>query len=83
MRRLAALDGGLDVPGPAAHHSRTAARAFGVLRTEYAARYTYYIGKDGTILFVDRDVKPATAGEDIARRLAGLKIPRREKASRN
>jgi peroxiredoxin Q/BCP len=62
---------------------RTAARAFGVLRTEYAARNTFYIGKDGTILFVDRDVKPATAGEDIARRLAELKIPRREKASRD
>ena len=62
---------------------RTAARAFGVLRTGYAARYTFYIGKDGTILFVDHDVKPATAGEDIARRLAELKIPRREKASRN
>jgi thioredoxin-dependent peroxiredoxin len=54
-----------------------------VLRTEYAARYTFYIGKDGTILFVDRDVKPATAGEDVARRLAALKIPRRDKAPGN
>ena len=60
---------------------RTAARAYGVLRTEYAARHTIYIDKDGAILFVDRDVKPATAGDDIARRLADLKIPRREKAA--
>jgi len=55
------------------------AGTFGVLRTGYAARHTFYIGKDGTILFVDREVKPATAGEDIARRLAELKIPKREK----
>ena len=59
------------------------AGAFGVLRTGYAARHTYYIGKDGTILFVDREVKPATAGEDIARRLTELKIPRRDKAPGN
>lgn len=59
------------------------AGAYGVLRIGYAARHTFYIGKDGTILFVDRDVKPATAGEDIVRRLAELKIPRREEAPRN
>ena len=47
--------------------------------SSHAARHTFYIGKGGRILFVDREVKPATAGEDIARRLAELKIPLREK----
>lgn len=51
------------------------ARAYGVLRGEYAARHTFYIGKDGHVLYVDREVKPQTAGEDVARRLGELKIP--------
>ena len=57
------------------------AAAFGVLRTGYAARHTVYIGKDGTILYVDREVKPATSGEDIVKRLTELKVPMREKAA--
>jgi peroxiredoxin Q/BCP len=43
---------------------------------KYPARHTFYIGQDGTILKVDRDVKPSTAGEDVAAHLAGLDIPR-------
>ena len=55
------------------------ARAYGVLRSlgMFVARATFYIGKDGTILDVDHDVKPASAGEDLARRLGELGIARR------
>ena len=41
-----------------------------------AYRWTFYIGADGKILRVDRDVSPKTAGADIARTLAELAIPR-------
>jgi peroxiredoxin Q/BCP len=52
------------------------ARAYGVLNDsgKYARRWTFYIGKDGKILAVDRDVNPETAGEDIAKRLAALQV---------
>ena len=42
-----------------------------------ARRWTFYIGPDGKILFVDKDVKPGTAGADVAARLAELGVPRR------
>ena len=42
---------------------------------EYARRWTFYIGKDGKILAIDRDVQPPTAGEDIAAHLATLGVP--------
>jgi len=48
-----------------------------VLQDGYAARHTFYIGTDGRILYVDRSVSPAAAGDDVARRLAELKIARR------
>jgi len=44
-----------------------------------AKRWTFYIGKDGTILFVDKAVNVATAGADVAARLAALGIPRKKK----
>lgn len=56
------------------------ARAYGVLRALglYAARTTIYIGKDGKILFIDTDVNPRTAAEDMVARLTELGIPARE-----
>jgi peroxiredoxin Q/BCP len=53
------------------------AQAYGVLRVGFAARHTFYIGPDGKVLFVDREVSPKTAGEDVAQRLAALGIPKR------
>jgi thioredoxin-dependent peroxiredoxin len=55
---------------------RTVARAYGVLDPEknIAFRWTYYIGPDGKILAIDREVKPPTAGADVARKLAELGI---------
>ena len=52
------------------------ARAYGVLSStgEYARRWTFYIGKDGKILAIDRDIQPPTAGADIAAHLAALGV---------
>jgi len=56
------------------------ARAFGVLAYEgkMASRTTFYIGADGKILYVDREVKPDTAGEDVVARLEKLGIPKKK-----
>jgi thioredoxin-dependent peroxiredoxin len=43
-----------------------------------AKRWTFYIGKDGKILFIDKEVKPDSAGVDIAHKLAELGIPKRK-----
>ena len=59
------------------------AEAYGVLVSGYAARYTVYIGADGKVLHMDKEVSPATSGEDIAARLKKLGVPKRAKASGN
>ncbi len=41
-------------------------------------RHTFYIGKDGKILFIDTAVKPATSAEDMAAKLKELGIPSRQ-----
>lgn len=41
---------------------------------KYAARHTFYIGPDGKILHVDREVKPQTSGADVAARLKELGV---------
>jgi len=43
-----------------------------------AKRWTFYIGKDGRILYVDRAVKPETAGADVAAKLAELGVARKK-----
>ncbi len=55
--------------------TKEAARAYGVLNPMgYASRHTIYIGKDGRVLAVDKQVRPATSAEDIAARLGELAI---------
>ena len=44
-----------------------------------AKRWTFYIGKDGRVLFVDKDVKVESAGADVATKLLELGIPKRTK----
>jgi peroxiredoxin Q/BCP len=63
----------LDYPILSDPEKKTAA-AYGVLKGDYASRHTIYIGADGKILYIDRQVKPSTAGADIASRLAELEI---------
>ena len=39
-----------------------------------ANRWTFYIGKDGKLLKIDKDVHPRTAGADVAATLAELGV---------
>ena len=41
-------------------------------------RHTFYIGKDGKILFIDRKINAATSAEDMAAKLEELGIPARQ-----
>ena len=56
---------------------KKAADPYGVLMplVGYAKRWTFYIGKDGKVLFIDKDVKVDTAGADIAAKLASWAWP--------
>ncbi len=44
-----------------------------------ASRWTFYIGKDGRILDIDKSVKAATHGAAVAKRLGELGVPLRER----
>jgi peroxiredoxin Q/BCP len=66
--------------------TKETARKYGVLADysrfklgELANRWTFYIGADGKILDIDRNVNPANSGEEITRRLQALNIPRARK----
>ena len=53
--------------------SRSVATAYGVLSARGAAnRWTFYIGGDGTILYIEKKVSTGTAGDDLAAKLAEL-----------
>jgi peroxiredoxin Q/BCP len=56
------------------------ATAYGVVTAErrFPFRWTFYIGVDGTILHIDKQVNPSTAGEAVAAKLAELGIPEAE-----
>lgn len=57
---------------------KSVAKAYGVLHLlGFSKRETFYIGKDGTILKIDRDVKPATSAQDIAATLGELGVDKR------
>mgnify|MGYP002636956861 FL=1 len=50
---------------------------YGVLMSAgFANRWTYYIGADGTILKIDKETKPATAGKDLTRTMEELGFPK-------
>ena len=53
--------------------SKSASKAFGVLSPMgYAKRWTFYIDSNGIIRDIDRHVKTATAGPDMAENLERL-----------
>ena len=55
--------------------AKETAKAYGVVGPSgYAMRWTFYIGPDGTILDIDHQVKPGTAGEDMAAELTKLGV---------
>jgi peroxiredoxin Q/BCP len=43
-----------------------------------ARRWTFYIGKNGKILEVDKTVKPVTAGKDVAATLERLGVAKKK-----
>lgn len=45
---------------------------------KWASRWTFFIGKDGRILFIDKNVRPSTHADDVAAKLKELAIPRRQ-----
>jgi peroxiredoxin Q/BCP len=55
--------------------TKETATAYGVLSARgVASRWTFYIGKDGKILAIDKAVKPATSAEDLAGKLGELGV---------
>jgi peroxiredoxin Q/BCP len=56
-----------------------AARAYGVVGYggRFAKRWTFYIDKDGIVRDIDKQVSTGSAGQDIAKRLEALGIPKR------
>ena len=61
-------------------HGGEVAREYGVTGAiqRWASRWTFYIGKDGKILFIDKDVHPATHADDVAAKLEELGVAKRE-----
>ncbi len=58
--------------------TKTAASAYGVLgMVGMASRWTFYIGVDGKIVHIDKSVKVASAGQDVAAKLGELGVTRR------
>jgi peroxiredoxin Q/BCP len=56
--------------------TKATATAYGVLNARgVASRWTFYIGKDGKIAYIEKKVAPATSAEDMIAKLAELKVP--------
>jgi thioredoxin-dependent peroxiredoxin len=60
--------------------TKETAKAYGVLTEQgYATRWTFYIGKDGKILAIDKDVskRVQTSAEDMAAKLGELGVAKK------
>jgi peroxiredoxin Q/BCP len=52
-------------------------KRYGVLSAiGYAKRWTFYIDVNGIIRMIDKDVSPASAGEDMTQNLEALNFPK-------
>lgn len=61
--------------------TKKTAEAYGVLAgAGYAQRWTFYVGKDGRIAYVDKDVSSRleTSAADMAKKLGELGVPKRK-----
>ncbi len=69
---------GVDYPLLSDPTKRTA-KAYGVVSEEqpFASRWTFYIGRDARISYIDKQVSPTIHGRAIAEKLAELGVPRR------
>jgi len=56
------------------------ARAYGVTGAvqKWASRWTFYIGVDGKILFIDKNVHTSTHADDVAAKLKELGVAKRQ-----
>ncbi len=70
---------GLDYP-ILSDPGKQVATSYGVVTPErqFAQRWTFYIGTDGKILYIEKKVSPATAGQDIVTKLGELGIGRKK-----
>jgi peroxiredoxin Q/BCP len=59
--------------------TKAVATAYGVVDEDqpFASRWTFFIGLDGRILHIDKQVTPATHGKMVAAKLAELGVRRR------
>jgi peroxiredoxin Q/BCP len=58
--------------------TKETAGKYGVLAERgFAKRWTFYVGKDGKILAIDKAVKPPTSAEDMAAKLGELGVAKR------
>lgn len=55
--------------------TKQVAKAYGVLNDRGMANRSFYIGKDGKILAIDKAVKPETSAQDMAAKLKELGVP--------
>ncbi len=62
--------------------AKKVARAYGVVDNDqsFASRFTFFIGQDGRILFIDKLVSPSSYGKSIVAKLAALGVPKRRAA---
>lgn len=60
-----------------ADESKEMVDAYGALMgAGFANRWTYYIGADGTILKIDKETNPATAGRNLVQTMDDLGFPK-------
>jgi peroxiredoxin Q/BCP len=64
--------------------TRQTASAYGVVAggQPFASRWTFYVGVDGRILHIDKQVNTATHGRAIAQKLAELGVRKRVRTTR-
>ena len=63
---------GIDYP-ILSDRDKTVARAYGVLgATGFASRWTFYVGADGRILDIDKNVSAASHGRDVVSKIKML-----------
>ena len=70
---------GLDYP-ILSDPGKKVAEAYGVVHAKRSVpeRWTFYIGADGKVLHIDKKVQAASHGQDVAKKLEELKIPKKD-----
>ena len=67
-----------------ANPDKKTAFAYGVISADapperqFARRWTFYIDPSGKIALIDKQIRPASSGQDIVAHLAELKVPERK-----